>query len=190
GKRPAQAARAGADRPAGNLRRTAAVPGPATAVAAAVEAAAATRLVAAVRRQRAVEPAAGRGAVLALRRLGPAGAGLAAVVGVRRAAPGRMDGLRGGRAPGRGARRLVVALVAHGRGRQDPGPAPAALAAGPLAGHGQPAAGHRRRRGDGAAAADPLPAGGRGTRAAGAAGADAGRAPPALVSAAAGQKPQ
>src|SRR5690606_32289504 len=80
GERSAQAARAGPDRQAGNLRRTAAPPGTATGVAAAVACPAASQLVAPVCRQRALEPAGGRGAVLELRPVGPAGAGVAAVV--------------------------------------------------------------------------------------------------------------
>src|SRR5690606_6642267 len=109
-----------------------------------------------------------------------------ALVGLRGLAARRAHGLPAGRPPAGGARRLVVALVAGGRGRQDPGPAPAPLAAGPLAGHGQPGAGHRRRRRDVAAVAHPLPAPGPGARAAGPSRTDAGGAPAALVTDAAG----
>ena len=154
----------------------------ATPQACAVAAAAAPGLVAGVRRHRALEPAAGRRADRVLRATGPAGAAVAAVVGVRGLAPGRLHGLGGGRPAGGRARRLVVALVAFRRGRQTAGPAPATLAAGPLAGHGDLVAGHRRRRGDGAAAADPLPARSPGAGAAGRPGRDPGPAAPALVS--------
>src|SRR5690606_5361005 len=105
---------------------------------------AAPLLVATVRQLGTVDRVAGGGAVVAPGAVEPAGRAVAAVVGVCGVAAGRTPGIRGGCTPAGGARWLVVALVAHGRARQGAGPATAALATGPPAGHRQPVAGYGR----------------------------------------------
>src|SRR5690606_7483532 len=79
----------------------------------------------------------------------PVGRGRAAVAGLGRgagAAPRTLRRLAPGRAPGRGARRLVVAALALRRDRQAACPAAAPVVARPPLRHGLAVAGHGRRR--------------------------------------------
>src|SRR5690606_32261631 len=83
--------------------------------------------------------------VLVLRRLGAARAAVAALGAAAGAAPRALCRLARRRAPGRGARGLVVAPLALRRDRQAAGAAAAAVAARPSLRHGLAVAGHRRR---------------------------------------------
>src|SRR5690606_6338458 len=118
--------------------------------------------------------------VLVLRRLGAARAAVAALGAAAGAAPRALCRLARRRAPGRGARGLVVAPLALRRDRQAAGAAAAAVAARPSLRHGLAVAGHRRRDCGVDATADALPADRRRTRAACAARAR-GRAPAAAL---------
>src|SRR5690606_18036131 len=120
----ARPARAGPDRHARGLRRPAAPPARRRAVAAAALAApASARLGAADAWRCGVRHPARRRLVLVLRRLGAARAAVAALGAAAGAAPRALCRLARRRAPGRGARGLVVAPLALRRDRQAAGAA-------------------------------------------------------------------